>query len=248
MRGWIIFGCILLFFWLIGMIRANIEVCYSDSVRVVLKVLGIRLRLVPKQKKPPKLSDFSPKKYRKRLQKDETLRLKKELKKTKKQAKKDAKSAAKKKAAGADKQKDSSDSKQKKKKMSFDDIMEWIYVGLDALKGLGKSFGKHFEIEAVKLKIAVGTEDAAKTAILYGVIVQAAAYLIESLSAITNFRCKDRGQIQITADFLSDQLVMDLHLIFKLRVWHLFAILFSAAIAALKRLIGNKKTALEPSK
>ena len=99
MKGWIIFGCILFVFWLIGMIRANIEVCYSDSVRVAIRVCGLRIVITPKEKKPPKLSDFTPKKYRKRLAKDEAARLKAEAKKAAKQAKKEAQKAEKKKVA-----------------------------------------------------------------------------------------------------------------------------------------------------
>lgn len=245
MTGWIIFGCILLFFWLIGMIRANVEVIYADSVKVAVRVLGVRIQITPKQKKVPKLSDFTPKKYRKRLAKDEAKRLKAEAKKAKKQAKKDAKKAEKKKLDEARKQAKAEgrtlpeDEKKKKKKKDIAEILEWVYIGLDALKGLGKSFGKHFEIEAVKMKIRVGSEDAAQTAILYGIIVQMAAYLVEGLSAITNFRCKRREEMQITADFLSDKMVMDLHFIFKLRVWHVFALLFAAIGAALKRMIKN---------
>ncbi len=253
MKGWIIFGCVLFVFWLIGMIRANIEVCYSDSVRVAIKVCGMRFVITPKKKKPPKLSDFTAKKYRKRLAKDEAARLKAEAKKAAKQAKKDAKKAEKKKAAEAKKKAEAEGKsqepekkKKKKKKMQLADILGWVFVGLDALKGLGKSFGKHFEIEAVKMKIAVGTEDAAQTAILYGIIVQMAAYLVEGLSAITNFRCRNREEMEIRADFLSDKLVMDLHFIFKIRVWHIFAWIFAAIGAALKRIIKNMMQSQKP--
>ena len=260
MKGWIVFGCILFVFWLIGMIRANIEVCYSDTVRVAIKICGIRIVITPKKKKkPPKLSDFTPKKYRKRLAKDEAARLKAEAKKAAKEAKKEAKKAEKKKAAEAKKKaaaeakekskgqaKPEEPKKKKKKKMELADILNWVYVGLDALKALGKSFGKHFEIEAVKMKIAVGSEDAAQTAILYGIIVQMAAYLVEGLSAITNFRCRNRKDMEIRADFLSDKMVMDLHFIFKIRVWHIFAWIFAAIGAALKRIIKNMLMAEKP--
>ena len=101
MNGWIIFGCILLFFWLIGMIRASVEVEYNTDVRVAVKVLGMTFRITPKEKKPLKLSDFTPKKYRKRLAKDEKLRLKQEAKKAKKQAEKERKKAEKKAAKEA---------------------------------------------------------------------------------------------------------------------------------------------------
>lgn len=252
MNGWIIFGCILLAFWLIGMIRASVEVEYNTGVRVAVKVLGMTFRITPKEKKPPKLSDFTPKKYRKRLAKDEKLRLKQEAKKAEKQAKKDAKKAAKKAEKEAKKKglppPDTGKKKKKeKKKKGLAEIMELVLVGLDALKGLFRSFGKHFEIEAVRMKINVGSGDAAQTAILYGIIVQFAAYLCHGLAAITNFKCKKPEEIQVNADFLSDKLTMDLHFIFRLRVWHLFAMVFAAGIAAIKRLLKNKTGEATPS-
>ncbi|MGM9647240.1 MAG: DUF2953 domain-containing protein [Eubacteriales bacterium] len=250
MNGWIVFGCILLVLWLIGMIRAGVEVEYHTDVRVTLKVLGLTFRIMPKIKKPPKLSDFTPKKYRKRLERDEKRRLKQEAKKAKKQALKEQKKAEKKAAAEAVKQGLSAvggKKKKEKKKKGFAEIMELVLVGLDAAKGLFKSFGKHFQIEAVRLKIAVGGEDAASTAILYGIVVQFVTYLCHGLAAITNFKVRKPEDIAVTADFLSDQLTMDLHFIFRLRVWHLFAMIFAAGIGAVKRLVKNMTGAKEPS-
>ena len=149
MNGWIVFGGILLFFWLIGMIRATVEVEYNTGVRVSVKLLGMTFKITPKEKKPPKLSDFTPKKYRKRLEKDEKLRLKKEAKKAQKQAEKERKKAEKKAAEEAAKKGSPTEDKKKKKekkKKGLADIMELVLVGLSAAKGLFKSFGKHFRI------------------------------------------------------------------------------------------------------
>lgn len=244
MNGWLIFGCILLFFWLIGMIRATVEVEYNTGVRVAVKALGMTFRITPKEKKPPKLSDFTPKKYRKRLEKDEKLRLKQEAKKAKKQAEKERKKAEKKAAEEAAKKglpPPDSDKKKKKdkKKKGLADIMELVLIGLSAVKGLFKSFGKHFRIEAVRLKIAVGGEDAASIAILYGIVVQFVTYLCHMLPAITNFKVRKPEDVAVTADFLSDKLTMDLHFIFRIRVWHLFAMVFAAGIGAVKQFIKN---------
>lgn len=248
MNGWIIFGCILLAFWLIGMIRARVEVEYNTDVRVAVKVLGMTFRITPKEKKPPKLSDFTPKKYRKRLEKDEKLRLKQEAKKAKKQAEKERKKAEKKAAKEAAKKGlPPPDTGKKKKEKSLAEIMELVLVGLDALKGLFKSFGKHFQIEAVRLKIAVASEDAASTAILYGIVVQFVTYLCHALAAITNFKVKKPEEIAVTADFLSDKLTMDLHFVFRLRVWHIFAMIFAAGIGAVKRLLKTMTGGDEPA-
>lgn len=233
MNGWILFGCILLAFWLIGMIRAGVEIEYNTGVRVAVKLLGMTFRITPKEKKPPKLSDFTPRKYRKRLAKDEKLRRKQEEKKAKKQAEKARKKAERQGHIT------SPDGKQKKRKEPAE-IMELVLVGLDALKGLLRSFGKHFEIEAVRLKIAVASGDAASTAILYGIVVQFVTYLCHALGAITNFKVKKPEEIAVTADYLSDKLTVDLHFVFRLRVWHLFAMLFAAGIGAVKRMLKTK--------
>ena len=246
MNGWIVFGGILLFFWLIGMIRATVEVEYNTGVRVSVKLLGMTFKITPKEKKPPKLSDFTPKKYRKRLEKDEKLRLKKEAKKAQKQAEKERKKAEKKAAEEAAKKGPPTEDKKKKKekkKKGLADIMELVLVGLSAAKGLFKSFGKHFQIEAVRLKIAVGGEDAASIAILYGIVVQFVTYLCHALAAITNFKVRKPEDVAVTADFLSDQLTMDLHFIFRIRVWHLFAMVFAAGIGAVKQLFKNMTNA-----
>lgn len=239
-RGWLIFGIILLCLWLIGMIRAQVVLIYNGELALRVKVLGKTIGLMPKKpRKPLDPDDFSPKKYRKLLEKEAKAQAKKDAKKAKKKAKAEEKKKSKQSPASADAPK-----KQKKKK-SLADILDLVYMGLDALKPFGRSFGKHFEIEAVKLRITVGSEDAAKTAMLYGILVQAVAYLLELLSVLTNLRIKkqNRGNILVDADFTSETIAADLHLIFKLRFWHLFAMGFSA----LGGIIKNRLTGLKGS-
>lgn len=240
MKGWLIFGIILLVLWLIGRIRAQIVLIYKDEIVLRLKVLGLTFGILPKKaRKPIDPDDFSPAKYRKLLKKEAKKQAKKDAKKTKKQAKKEAKAAEKKKAKEAE-----STGGAKKKKKSIADILDLVYMLLDALKALGKSFGKRFEIEAVKLHITVGAEDAAQTALLFGIVSQAVAYVIELLSSLTNLRVRkqNRSGVMVEADFTSEQITADLHLIFKLRLWHICAMLFSALGGIIKnRLVAMKK-------
>ncbi len=253
MIWWILLAVLLATVWLIGMIRATLEVEYNTDVRLTLRLLGMRFQLSPKQKKPLKLSDFTPKKYRKRLAKDEAVRKKQAAKKAKRQAAKAKKKAEQKAAKDAAKQglplptaKDGKKAKQVKGKKDAAEIMELVLLGLSASKGLFRSFGKHFRIEAARLKITVGSPDAATTAILYGLIVQFVTYLCHALDAITNFQCKNPDEISVIPDFLSDKLEFDLHLFFRLRVWHLFAMLISAGIAAVKHsLKGQSNSAVQ---
>ncbi len=242
MKGWLIFAIILLCLRLVGMIRAQIVVIFNGELTLKVKLLGKTVQIMPKKpKKPLDPDDFSPKKYRKLLAKEAKLKAKKEAKKAQSKAKKAEKAANKKKA------KDESASKKPKKKKGLADILDLVYMGLDALKSLGRSFGKHFEIEAVRLRITVGSEDAAQTALLYSILVQAVAYVLEVLSSLTNLRIRkqNRGNILVDADFTSKQIKADLHLIFKLRVWHIVAMLFLALGGVIKnRIAASKKKPL----
>lgn len=245
MKVWLIFAIILLVLWLIGMIRAKVVLIYNGETELKVKVLGVTLQIMPKKaKKPINPDDFSPEKYRKLMAKEAKLQAKKDAKKANKQAKKDARAAEKKKAKNAEAS--SEGAKKPKKKKSVAEILDLVYMLLDALKSLGRSFGKRFEIEAVKLRITVGSEDAAQTAMLYGILVQAVAYGLELLSTLTNLRIrkKHRGDILVDADFTSEKIDADLHLIFKLRVWHVFAMLFSALGGIIKNRLATltKKT------
>lgn len=241
MKGWLIFGIILLCLWLVGMIRAQVVLIFNGELALKVKVLGLTIQILPKKpKKPLNPDDFTPEKYRKLLAKEAKLQAKKEAKKAKSQAKKAEKAANKKKAK---EEAAKNPPKRPKKKKGLADILDLVYMGVDALKSLGKSFGKHFEIEAVRLRIIVGSEDAAQTAMLYGILVQAVAYFLEILSSITNLRIRkpNRSNILVDADFTSEKIEADLHLIFKMRVWHIFAMVFSALGGVIKNRLAKLK-------
>ena len=91
-------------------------------------------------------------------------------------------------------------------------------------------------ITAARMRIKVATGDAATTAIAYGAVCQSVAYIVEILYNITNFRVKKSDDINVTADFAAIKSELDLKLIFRLRVWHVFAMLF----AVLNGYIGKK--------
>lgn len=221
MTALIVIGCILLFFWLVGMLRANLILIYDGQLVLTLRVLFLNIRLVPGKKKVVNPKRYSPEKYRKMLAKKSA---KEQIKqdKARKKLEKKKQAQAKKKTATSGKV------PQKKPKKSVADILELVQQILEMVKGLVRSFGKHFQIEAVKLRITVAGEDAAKTAMMYGMVCQGMAYLIEILSTVTNFKAKHRENISVEADFLSEKSTADIHMIFRLRVWHVFAMLFAA--------------------
>ena len=57
-------------------IKATVVIKYSDELALTLKVLFLRIKILPKKKKKPKISDGKPKKVTKRLAKLEKERMK----------------------------------------------------------------------------------------------------------------------------------------------------------------------------
>ena len=103
-------------------------------------------------------------------------------------------------------------------------------------------FGKHFRIKVARINLTVATEDAASTAILYGVAVQSVEYILALLDRVTNIDYKENAEVNVNVDYLSETPSADIAISFSLRVWHLFDILFKVAFGAVKNLFGSKKS------
>lgn len=224
MKGWIIFLSVVAIIWLIGMISANVVLTYDNKLSVYIKVLFLKFRITPKVIKKPNPSKYTAKKYAKMLEKQAKAEEKKaKKKKTGSTAVTGAKSNAKKKGPG-----------------SLEDIVELVDLVLELVKRLLASFGKHLRITAARMRIKVATGDAATTAIAYGAVCQSVAYIVEILHNITNFKVKKNDDINVVADFAADKSELDLKLIFRLRVWHVFAMLFAVLNGYIIKKLKNK--------
>lgn len=212
-------------------IKATVVIKYSDELALTLKVLFLRIKILPKKKKKPKISDGKPKKVAKRLAK---------LEKQKEAKRQKAKEKAEKKKAAKEKKKleKQSGTKPKKKKKSVSEILDIVKLITSALGDLFKSFGKHIRIKFARLHITVATGDAAKTATTYGAMCAAVTSLLEVLKKLRGFSM-DKQQISVNCDFLEEKSYADLHIEIGLRLWHVFAILFSAIKGFLRQLFKN---------
>ena len=85
-----------------------------------------------------------------------------------------------------------------------------------------------------KIRISVGTPDAAKTGILYGAVCQGVAYLTEVLDHVTNVKKTKKSEISVSADFVSGKTVADINISFSLTVWQALDILLGAAFEYIK--------------
>lgn len=229
----IILGAFLLLFTFILSLRVKITIVANEQAQAFLEVLFLKIKLFPKDQKPPKLSDYTPEKIaqrEKKAKKKEEKRLKQQKLKEEKKKQKKAKKEAQKKAEEQKQDK-------KKKRLTLSDINELVKL-VSALVGtLFSKFGRRLRIDLTKVHIVVASDDPALTAIEYGVICQSVAYLVEILDRITNITPKEEKDIGVHVDFLSDKPSVDICVSASLRVWHVFDILFSVAIRFVKEKI-----------
>ena len=115
---------------------------------------------------------------------------------------------------------------------------------LELVRAFFRSFSKHFRIRIAKFHIRVGSDDAAKTAVLYGVVAQTVSYIVGAGERFTKLRLKRGSEILVEADFVGDSIEAEMLLDFSLRLWHLLAILLRVGLTYLKQQI--RKAAKAP--
>ncbi|MBQ8005567.1 MAG: DUF2953 domain-containing protein, partial [Clostridia bacterium] len=114
-------------------------------------------------------------------------------------------------------------------------LQETIGFIASLVKYLLKRFFGYLRIDVTKINISVGSEDAAKTAIMYGIINQTLALLLDILGSVTNVKRDYKSDIAVSADFTSEKIKSDIKIAFSLKIYHALFI----AIGAIFRYIGN---------
>jgi hypothetical protein len=220
MTALLVLGIILLFFVFLLSLRATVTVCYGEELSLFVKVLFLRIKILPKKEKKGSGS-LSAKKAKK-------IRDKLALKKKKK-----AVAAKEKKLAKEEK-------KKHKKKKSIGEILDLLRLITALLGVVIRKFSKHIRIHLSRLKLTVATADAATTAVAYGAATQTLSVLFPLLESVKQIRLPKENELDVGIDFLSDTPSFDLKLSVSLRVWHVFDVAFGALFT----FIGHKiKTA-----
>lgn len=86
-----------------------------------------------------------------------------------------------------------------------DELSSKILTVAETVKAFFTVFSGHLRVKLAKIHITVATSDAAKTAILYGVVSGAAACLVDLLDEITNLSRIKKSSIIIEPDFVSEK-------------------------------------------
>ena len=228
MPALITIGIILLFLVFLLTIKATVTIVYAGEVQLFLRVLFIKIRLVPaKKKKYPK--SMSAKKAQK-------IKAKAAKKKAKKLAKKKEKELAK-----EEEKKAVAKGEVQKEKNTPGEILDIISLVANLIKKVvGKFFG-HLTIKLARIKLKIATGDAATTAITYGAVTQAINLLFPVLDNIKTVETPDAKQIDVVADFCSEESEIDIKISFGIRVWHVFHVVFSALGELIKYLFKSMK-------
>ena len=223
----IVVGAVILFFSLLLFLRIRLTLTLKDEVSVTLHVLCLRFRLFPKRKK------IDPKRYS----------AKRAAKIAKKKAKKAAK--AKKKAAKRKKQHTPTDPQQEEEKKAT--LSEKLRLLRALCAALFRRTHKHLRLHAARLHICVATDDAAKTAVLYGAVCQTLAYLLALLDRISRLKAVE-PEVAVRADYLSEKSTADVKVVVSLRVGGALLILCSAALAYIRAKLDQKRRRKEKEK
>lgn len=192
----VVIGLILLIAALLLFGRAKIRIVCREKVKVVASVLGIRFTLISDKEKGDRA-----KKDLSRCHNPDRI-LKKEMRRRQRLAKK----ARKKKLKAAKRSAQHKEQKQEKKELQpSPNLKENLAMITALLKRLYEVTRGKIDIHVRKMLIRVGTDDAAKTAILYGAILQSTAYLLQWIDTHFAHIRREAGDMSVEPDYLSDK-------------------------------------------
>ena len=199
-------------------LRGILTVEYADELRLSVKVLFVKIKLLPKPDKKKRIRSMS----RKKSEKIE----KKLRKKTDKKRLKDAQKQA---------------EKQTEKKSSTEDILDTVKLVLAIAKTALSTFFGHLRVDVARFKINVATGDAASTAIAYGAVSQATSYLLALLKDNKHVKGLGNADMDVVCDFLGESSTADIKISFSLRVWHILHLALASIISLVKHKLNAEK-------
>lgn len=213
--GWIIAGSIFVFILLLTLGRVKIIFDYKEDLILKVKYMFFPLVTIPatkpKKEKPPKKK-----------------KSKKKSEETTEEAEEEPKDGEK------------TEEKKPKKKISLTDILEVAKLVLDSLGKPLKRILKRTVFAHLALRVSCGGEDAAKTAIKFGLVNLAVGNALGWLD--TFFTLKTPDDINVTADFQSEETKIDCYCEISLSLAAALAFLFTFIGRAIKYYFTHNRT------
>ncbi len=128
------------------------------------------------------------------------------------------------------------------------DILGLVKLILKLVVAVLKKFPRHFRVTVVRYEIAIGTDDAAKTALLYGTVTGLSANLFELLGKATRFRIKRNAPVNVYANFLSEKSEAKIVLDLSITIWGALVMAMAAGMAFVKAKMAGKTEKEEKTK
>ena len=222
-------------------LRITLDIEYKNDVKLSVRVLLLNFKLLPKKKKRVNYKTFTAKKLRRLLKKDKDAELKKQKKKDEKRKLKERKKAENlKKKELENKNKKLGYPQEKKRTLSENlDIVKLI------LESVSEYFGKGIHVKVTRIRITVASDDAAKTAVLYGAVSASVSWILEFLEQKAHLKYKAEGDdpendVSVSADFTAQKPTADVKLSLRVHLWPLV----TTGVGAIFKLLssGNLKS------
>ena len=137
------------------------------------------------------------------------------------------------------KQREKTSVPEEKPKQSLGDIRSGVGTVIDIITALLEKFLSSLTVTATRIHISVGSDNAAKTALLYGGICQGVSYLIELLDNVTRLKTHKSTYIHVGCDFSSEETVAEIHLVLSMRVYRIIGHGFRVLKLLIKQKIKN---------
>ena len=228
---YIILGIIALFV-LVFTVRIRVTVDMAEELKLNVRVFGINIKILPKKPKKYKISDYTLKKIAKRDRKNAEKEAKKAAAKAGKKAKKDAEKK-KKKEEEAKLTKAEKKARKAEKKASMPPIPDLINLLTSIIKFFFPSLFLKFHFHIARIKIKVGGADAAKIALTYYAISNALGPALSFIEKHSNLHGMRRADIEISPDYLSEEIKADVKLGFSTSIGGILGILIKTGFKAL---------------
>ena len=187
------------------LLPVRLSLTFQDELSLSASYLFLRFPIYPKEKEV-RLSKYTQRKLKKRKKK---LKKKKQIERI------------------------SATKKAKKPKPTLKQRLRQLRLILYILKNVYKNVLSAVHVRVKRLYVRVGTDDAAKTAILYGVAAQSTSYLLTLLHDHTKTTVK-RGGADVGADFCGTESALDVDIVFSVRPISVLCLGLRAAFFFLK--------------
>ena len=223
-------------------VRVKVGIEFKDEFRFWVSFLGIRYTILPKKPKKYNIRDYTPAKIAKR----DRIAAEKAAKKAEAEAKKKAEKAAKKrkkKAMGnklTAKQKRQQFREKLSKWPAVDDAADLFFT---VIRTFFTSFIGRFHFHVTRIRIAVGSDNAAKTALLTTTIGSTIEPILYVLERHSNLHVSRNADICVYPDFLAEDIKFDVKLAFSMS---LGAFLWTVIKTAVPGIVGWIK--IQPAK